>query len=207
MGLIVAALVPLSVNSLSAMWHAADNFSNKSDVTSIVQYMGSLMSSVSDADHSIPIRPLHTSFREFLADSSRSEAFYVNISEHQQNLAFASLRVMRDSLSFYICQLESSYVCNRDIPNLPTLIKHYISPHLSYSCRFWADHLRTTAFDLTLLGEVKDFLHFFLLFPCSQLLTVQVSLFQFPVVWPGFYSCLLVLWFSGSVDHLLCACS
>ena len=165
MGLIVAALEPLSVDSLCAMRCATNNSSNKSDVTSIVQYMGSLMSGVSDADHSIPIRPLHTSFREFLTDVSRSEAFYVNISDYQQNLALASLRVMRDTLSFNICRLESSYMRNRDIPNLPTLIKHYISPHLSYSCRFWADHLQvTTTFNLTLLGEVKDFLHVRLLF-------------------------------------------
>ena len=49
----------------------------------------------------------------------------------------------------------------------------------------------------------KIFAKFFLLFPHSQLLTVQVSLFLFPVVWPGS----LVPWLSGSVDHLLCACS
>src|ERR1700677_3040818 len=40
----------------------------------------------------------------------------------------------------------------------------------------------------------KNSTKFFLLFPCLQLLTVQVSLFPFPVVWPGLYSCLLALW-------------
>ena len=57
------------------------------------------------------------------------------------------------------------------------------------------------------------FAKFILLFPRSQLLTVQVSLFPFPVVWPGLYLCLCIGslrfsgWLSGSVDHLLCACS
>ena len=39
----------------------------------------------------------------------------------------------------------------------------------------------------------KIFAKFFLLFPHSQLLTTQVFLFLFPVVWPGLY------WFPGSL--------
>jgi hypothetical protein len=42
---------------------------------------------------------------------------------------------------------------------------------------------------------------FFLVFPRSQLLTVQVSLFPFPVVWPGLYLCLLVLWGSLAAEY------
>src|ERR1700727_623871 len=44
----------------------------------------------------------------------------------------------------------------------------------------------------------KIFAKFFLLFPHSQLLTVQVSLFLFPVVWSGLY------WFPGSLALWLC---
>jgi hypothetical protein len=44
----------------------------------------------------------------------------------------------------------------------------------------------------------KNFVKFFLLFPHSQLLTVQVSVFLFPAVWPGLY------WFPGSLVLWLC---
>ena len=44
----------------------------------------------------------------------------------------------------------------------------------------------------------KIFAKFFLLFPHSQLLTVQVPLFLFPVVWSGLY------WFPGSLALWLC---
>src|SRR6202042_3882004 len=56
------------------------------------------------------------------------------------------------------------------------------------------------------------FTKFVLLFPHLQLPTDQLSLFPFPVVWAKCglrLASICVYWFSGSgsVDHLLCACS
>ncbi|TDL15113.1 WD40 repeat-like protein [Rickenella mellea] len=84
MGQVMTAFEPLSVNALAEMRYAAnvDNLksdsrsSSKNFVTSIVKFMGSLLSGVSD--DFIPVRALHTSFRDFLTDPSRSGKYYVN---------------------------------------------------------------------------------------------------------------------------------
>jgi hypothetical protein len=48
---------------------------------------------------------------------------------------------MERELRFNICQIPTSYKANKDIENLDTLVKKYISPHLLYASRFWAQHL------------------------------------------------------------------
>ncbi len=60
---------------------------------------------------------------------------------------------MNKGLSFNICRLESSYVVNKDIPDLPLLIKKYISEHLYYSCQFWTRHLDIALLNGMALGS------------------------------------------------------
>ena len=101
-----------------------------------------------------------------LLDQSRSGDFHVTASEQHPGMVLASLQVMNamdGGLCFNICQLETSYLCNREISNLPERVKKCISPHLSYSCRFWAYHLQAAtspSADLqTLKGQIRHFLH------------------------------------------------
>jgi len=160
MGPIMTAFEPLSIDSLTQMRQRPS--SGEDDVQVIVQFMGSVLSGVSQA--STPIRPLHTSFRDFLTDPSRSGDFCVNISDQHKALVVASLRVMKAELRFNICRLETSYVRNQDISDLADRINKFIPLHLSYSCRFWAEHLRAIDFDSGILAEVRDHLYERLLF-------------------------------------------
>ena len=64
-----------------------------------------------------------------------------------------------EELKFNICQLETSHQRNKDVSDLAERIKEAISSHLSYSCRFWADHLRSTNFTFDMNVEIQDFLH------------------------------------------------
>ncbi|KIO07989.1 hypothetical protein M404DRAFT_939648 [Pisolithus tinctorius Marx 270] len=106
-------------------------------------------------DPSSPVRPLHASFYDFLTDHSRSGAYFVATSS-PHNLAVATLRILRDDLRFNICGLESSYLSNAEVADLPGRISKNIPPHLSYSCQFWFQHLQKTGFDLVLTELVKD---------------------------------------------------
>ena len=71
---------------------------------------------------------------------------------------------MKSGLRFNIARLETSHCRNADILDLDARITRTILPHLSYGCRFWADHLGATAYDTDILDEIKDFLHYRLLY-------------------------------------------
>ncbi|KAG6325930.1 hypothetical protein ID866_13159, partial [Astraeus odoratus] len=117
--------------------------------------MGALLSGV--ADRSTPVRPLHTSFYDFLMDLSRSRHFTVEAKEIDMDLGYASLCVMKEGLHFNMCKLENSYLMNSQIEDLDMRIQRYISPHLAYACKFWADHVEGVKFNYGLGREVEEF--------------------------------------------------
>ncbi len=49
---------------------------------------------------------------------------------------------MNSSLTFNVCEIETSHCLNDDIPELEALISKNISVALIYACRFWAEHLK-----------------------------------------------------------------
>ncbi|TDL14348.1 hypothetical protein BD410DRAFT_861377 [Rickenella mellea] len=143
MGQILAAFEPLSVDALAKMRSAAlvDGKLRSNDVvTSIVKFMGSLLSGV--LNDFMPVQVLHTSFRDFLSDQSRSGDFYVNQHEQHSDMALACLNIMKNELHFNICRIKTSYKLNENICGLDKCIKKYISPQLAYSCKFWMKHLQ-----------------------------------------------------------------
>lgn len=159
LGLLFTVREPLSVISLQKL--CSDEY-DSDVVASVLEPLGSLLSGV--GQESVPVRPLHTSFYDFLTDSDRSQFFHIDISLQNRTLAVASLRVMREELRFNICGLLTSYLANYEVPGLDSRIEKFISPHLSYSCRFWTDHLHNTDFELEILEEVRDFLHRYFLY-------------------------------------------
>jgi len=96
-------------------------------------------------------------------------------------MALSCLQVMRTGLRFNICQLETSHIRNVDVPDLASRIEKFIPAHLSYSCRFWSDHLQTVKFDVEVMESVKDFLRNGLLYWLEVLKRGQHSLAGFDV--------------------------
>ena len=107
------------------------------------------------------------SFVEFLLSSSFSKdlpefAAVQNRDRHERQLTMLCLNTMASSaLHFNICGLKTSDIRNRDIPATD---KSAISPLLSYSCRFWADHLVCTPCEHTLMEVVQFVMYDKLLF-------------------------------------------
>jgi len=87
----------------------------------------------------------HKSFPDFLFNRNRSKEFWCNQVEHDQRLAGSCFRVMKEGLRFNICNIESSFVFDRDNPTLSDAIEDNISSTLSYSCRYWERHLSSTS--------------------------------------------------------------
>ena len=163
MGRILGVYQPLSMSSFDMMYRhaAADGVDLEivQDVSVIVEHLGSLLSNVTASASKRPVFPLHTSFRDFLTNPKRSGKFYVNLDNAHDELAYATLRTMQEMLRFNICELETSYWLNSDVPDLRDRIERCIPPALSYSCLFWAEHIaRVSRFSVRLLGCVKKLL-------------------------------------------------
>lgn len=148
---------PLSMRSLSLMRRGFPDKTERYGVEIILRSMASLFSGITDL--SIPVRPLHSSFYDFLIDKARSERFHVDPSDVHSNLAFASLHVMQDGLRFNMCQLQTSYTRNSEVAGLNERIKANITDHLSYSCRYWNGHVVETKFSARLATGVEAFLN------------------------------------------------
>ena len=153
MAQILGTKEPLCLGSLTSM---RSHFKDLADIKihRILAPMAALLSGA--IDPSVPIRPLHASFADFLTDRDRSHEFFIDIHHIHNDLAFASLGVMKE-LRFNICDLPSSYLSNSQVLDLDDRVKKCIPAEMAYSCRFWTDHVRDTSFNSALAEEVRVF--------------------------------------------------
>ncbi|KAJ3566622.1 hypothetical protein NP233_g6884 [Leucocoprinus birnbaumii] len=86
----------------------------------------------------------HQSFVDFLLSPDCPTDFSIQESHEQYRLSKLCLTTMSTQLRFNICNLETSYLANDDVPDIETKIREGISPLLAYSCCFVADHLCST---------------------------------------------------------------
>lgn len=141
MKLILGSFEPLSLDTLNRMHPYVSSIEDPLDVSDILKGLGSLLSHVTLSESALPVAPLHNSFRDYLTDKSRSGDFFVNLENVHVELASAALRTMQAELQFNICKLETSYLINSEVPDLTERIRNNISSALSYSCRFWVEHV------------------------------------------------------------------
>src|SRR5580658_10462108 len=160
----IEPLIGLTIRSLITLrQHASYNKCSDATVTGLLRRLGSLLSNVNLSDNSLPIIPLHTSFRDFLINQDKSGDFCVPIRDAHYELAHSCLNLLLDpvdGLKFNICKLETLYLANDDVEDLIIRVDQYIPPALSYACRFWDDHLKHTDFTTDLFRKVfkKTFL-------------------------------------------------
>jgi hypothetical protein len=140
----------------------------------MLRHLGSLLSNVTSSDRAGPIVPLHTSFSDFLT-SKKSDMFYVDLDEAHRQLAHSCLGLMVDKLIFNICELESSYFANSDVPDMESRISRHVPPSLSYACVFWDGHLKHVAFECDLFLKLRSLFEKKFLF-WLELLSVESSL-------------------------------
>jgi NACHT domain len=158
MGQLLAAFEPLSIHSLTTLQrYPLGDRDDDDSVIAIVGHLGSLLSNVTSHDQTLPIVPLHTSFRDFLTDEKMSGAFYIDLGEAHRQLAHSCLGLMLHDLKFNICNVESSYLPNSKISELQSCINEHIPPALFYACRLWDDHLECLRFEQDLLAKLRSF--------------------------------------------------
>jgi hypothetical protein len=148
MGGIILAKAPLTIFSLMHLFALEG---------SILEYICSGLQSVMDSEDILRIN--HQSFVDFLLDQDKCPPkFIIERGRESRNLTSACLNTMGNNLRFNICNLETSYLRNADVPDLQSRVEERISPHLSYSCRFWAGHLVETTFDDEIFTLLQKFM-------------------------------------------------
>ena len=168
MAFVLALKEPLPLTSLSALFDGDPN------IRDIIKPLGSLLDGAHNEQK--PIRPLHTSFRDFLLDDTRSSTFHVNIlPNHSLSLGHASLGCMRKMLKFNICDLKDSRLRNNAIPDLPNRVTTAIPPYFAYSCQYWMDHMQHADCTPELLDEVTSFFKTFFPFWLEAISLLSIS--------------------------------
>ena len=114
------------------------------------------------------ISTLHASFPDYMFDKQRSQMFYCDQSLHNELLASGCFDVMKTQLRFNICKLESSFVFDKNVPDLADRKKMFISRALSYACRYWGEHLEQGKMTDVAHEKLENFLRCQLLFWMDQ---------------------------------------
>jgi hypothetical protein len=157
-GQLIAAFEPLSIRSLTTLRGYASNDDDDADsVVAMLRRLGSLLSNVNSSDNTLPIIPLHTSFRDFLINKEKSGDFSVALPDAHYELARACLGLVLRDLRFNICKIESSYVANKDIEDLDARVAEYLPPALLYACHFYGTHIEHLGFEANLYGTLREF--------------------------------------------------
>jgi hypothetical protein len=115
------------------------------------------------------VSALHASFPDYMLNQERSGRFFCDETKHHLLLAKRCFDVMRDSLRFNICDLESSYIFDGSVPNLLERIDKAITPQLLYACLHWGNHLVYTKASHELCTLIHEFLSVQLLFSMEVL--------------------------------------
>src|SRR6266571_3832019 len=175
-GQLITSIEPLSIRSLTTLQRHVPS-SDSDAVVILLHRLGSLLSNVNSSDENLPITLLHTSFRDFLTNKQKSGKFCVDLRDTHRQLAHSCLGLLLEDLTFNICDLETSYLANKDIKDLNSRIDKHIPPALLYACRFWDDHLEHIGFETDLFVKLRTFFEKKLLFWLEALsLTNDVGL-------------------------------
>ncbi|KAF7363120.1 WD40 repeat-like protein [Mycena venus] len=132
------------------------------DVSDVVTYMGAFLFGL---DGHSPIHPVHTTFRDFLFDESRSGIWHVNTDEGHYIVCMGLLALLNQNARFNFFNIKTSYEFN--LPE-PGLMLQETSPGLVYAAGYMKDHIppppeTPILVDTALLAALRELL-------CNKLL-------------------------------------
>ena len=134
MGTILACKIPISANAILAIRF----ITAKTDVL-----MSCLKPLLLTSEVHQPKQTLHQSLHDFLTIQAHKvekwRTFAIDGKSHSQQLALSTLKVMNTELSK--STPGTCYVFGK-IKGIPKTTEISISEQLSYSCKFWLDHLQ-----------------------------------------------------------------
>ncbi|KAG8744320.1 hypothetical protein FRC12_014820 [Ceratobasidium sp. 428] len=149
---VICAHEPLSISLIAGLF-------GLDDVQSVSLTLRSLLSVLHISSTTGLVTTLHKSFSDYLLDEKRSGKFSCNAQRHHDWFSQACFnRIKAPSPPFNICNLESSYILDRDIPNLYHKLDRAIPQYLVYASKNWGNHIMLAATSETLLNQLYEFL-------------------------------------------------
>ncbi|PCH44484.1 hypothetical protein WOLCODRAFT_165186 [Wolfiporia cocos MD-104 SS10] len=125
------------------------------------------------SDLTVPFRPLHASFPQFLVDRQRCQdtCYYISPHIHHARLAVACLKLLNTHPGFHrnILILKDPTVSLDAIDDLPSLVRTFMPPHIQYACNHWAYHLAEADLTSALVDEL------IVLCSCKLLVWIEAS--------------------------------
>lgn len=153
---VVCVREPVSKNSLAALLDVSRE--------QVVAALQPLQSVLHISEGTGVVSTLHASFSDFMLSSTRSgRSICCNETAYNKYLAIRSFELMKKQLRFNICDLETSYRFDKDVPDIEVRV-NTISPHLLYACEYWSEHLCRTEICDELVSYLDEFLRDRLLF-------------------------------------------
>jgi NACHT domain len=122
-------------------------------VSGVLNRLSSVLSR--GTDHAFTVR--HQSFVDFLTSKHCPGRFFINRREVSHRLAVSCIRNLNEGLKFNICNFTTSHAFNDKVTISEEPIKK-----LSYSSRFWAEHLEDSGPNIEgddILPELQELLY------------------------------------------------
>ena len=110
-----------------------------------------------------PITIYHTSFYDYLI-SCEGRPWHVEPKVQRAHIASKCLERMGKVLKYNICDIQPSYVLNKDVPNIDDRVTRHIPSFLKYICCNWVRHLQDIPYSQELCSQVRSFARNQLLF-------------------------------------------
>ncbi|KAG8740029.1 hypothetical protein FRC10_004823 [Ceratobasidium sp. 414] len=105
------------------------------------------------------VMTLHDSFASYLVDPERSGRFYCDVErDHTWMAQLCFAMYSAASPPFNVCNLESSYLLDRDVARIDDRVNESILQAMWYASRYWATHLKLAELADSLLTALHSFL-------------------------------------------------
>ncbi|KAF5318282.1 hypothetical protein D9758_018588 [Tetrapyrgos nigripes] len=143
-----------TVHALPADIIAQLTNTDKEDVSFVVNQLHAVMYVAHDGR----IQTYHASFADFALQ------YECSVGEVHASLVQHCYDIMKKQLNFNICGLESSFIMDKDIPDLETRVATKIHPTIQYAIIYWTTHLEKSTPSDTLKNTSKSFVDNLLLF-------------------------------------------
>jgi hypothetical protein len=150
-GSFIILFEPLSATTLAKLLHTLQETVNLR-----VRHLYSVLNV--PENQSLPIRLLHSSFRDFLLDNQRchNQSFGVDEKQTHKTLANHCVQLMSETLKQDICGLHTPGILAVEVDS--NRVKHCICPEVQYACFYWVQHLRRSEIQLYDDDQVHQFL-------------------------------------------------
>ncbi|CAG7849595.1 SubName: Full=Uncharacterized protein {ECO:0000313/EMBL:CCA76115.1} [Serendipita indica DSM 11827] len=144
LALLLAAFEPLTIDDLDDL---LKNSKVRGSAKALIQNLGSVLTTDSTTNLIQFRHPTLVEYLRHCVGSPAADSRYqlrLNIANAHSQAASWCLKYLKsptEGLRFNICQIESSFHLNRQIPDLETRVSKYISRRLRYASSHWLFHI------------------------------------------------------------------